>query len=339
MNILERLRLYKSHLAYIARMRKGLEKTAFVVGTPSHGNLGDSAIILAQKAFLEGCEKKVEEIPFDDMFGIHSKAIRKAVFSKDELMLPGGGNMGDVWFREEEFRWKVFQAFPKHHFIVFPQTIDYTDTPDGLKKQETSIPYYNRPEIIVAARERVSYEKMNVIYPNANILLTPDLVLSMEAQRFDIPRAGALLCMRSDKEKRLSGADEEKLCQALQEAGLAPAWTDTVIDAYVTKENREQLVTNKMRELASAKLVITDRLHGMVFCALTGTPCIVLSNNNHKVKGTYDWISYLPYIRYADSVQEAISYIPQLLELPECVYDNTPLQPFFEPLRQAVRRR
>lgn len=40
----------------------------------------------------------------------------------------------------------------------------------------------------------------------------------------------------------------------------------------------------------SAKLVITDRLHGMIFCYLTNTPCLVFQNNNHKVRETYEWI-------------------------------------------------
>ena len=105
----------------------------------------------------------------------------------------------------------------------------------------------------------------------------------------------------------------------------------------VTPETREQLVREKMEELASARLVITDRLHGMVLCTLTGTPCIVMSNNNHKVQGTYEWISYLPYIRYVSDVHQIGQHLEELLQMDNCSFDNGPLRPYYEPLAKVVR--
>lgn len=37
-------------------------------------------------------------------------------------------------------------------------------------------------------------------------------------------------------------------------------------------------------------MVITDRLHGMIFCYITNTPCLVFQNNIYKVRETYEWI-------------------------------------------------
>ncbi len=54
----------------------------------------------------------------------------------------------------------------------------------------------------------------------------------------------------------------------------------------------------KWNEFSSVQLVVTDRLHGMVFSAITGTPCIALDNISHKVYGAYQWLSYLPYLRF-----------------------------------------
>jgi len=45
-----------------------------------------------------------------------------------------------------------------------------------------------------------------------------------------------------------------------------------------------------LNDFSSSKLVVTDRLHGMVFAALAGTPCVVMGNCNYKVKGIYNWI-------------------------------------------------
>jgi len=49
--------------------------------------------------------------------------------------------------------------------------------------------------------------------------------------------------------------------------------------------------------------VITDRLHGMIFAFITGTPAIVLPNNNGKIEHSYDWISECGYICFLRSVE------------------------------------
>lgn len=55
------------------------------------------------------------------------------------------------------------------------------------------------------------------------------------------------------------------------------------------------------------------------------------------VKGTYDWISYLPYIRYVESAEEAEREIPELLAMKDCKFDNKPLMPYFEKLAEVIR--
>ena len=54
----------------------------------------------------------------------------------------------------------------------------------------------------------------------------------------------------------------------------------------------------------SMRSLITDRIHGMLFAAVTGTPCIALDNVSKKVSGAYEWIQYLDYIQFKD--EEAV---------------------------------
>ena len=42
-----------------------------------------------------------------------------------------------------------------------------------------------------------------------------------------------------------------------------------------------------LNEISQLDIVITDRLHGMIFCYITGTPCIAFDNDNHKISETY----------------------------------------------------
>lgn len=86
----------------------------------------------------------------------------------------------------------------------------------------------------------------------------------------------------------------------------------TVLAHGVKIRNRNLEVEKKLKEFAEAKLVVTDRLHGMVFAALTGTPCVAVGNCNGKVKGVYEWIKELPYVVYLDNIlkiEEALDEI------------------------------
>ena len=63
--------------------------------------------------------------------------------------------------------------------------------------------------------------------------------------------------------------------------------TSTVVDENIPIGMSELYVYNKLTEFASARLVITDRLHGLIFSAITNTPCIAFDNLSGKVHGTY----------------------------------------------------
>lgn len=248
--------------------------------------------------------------------------------------------MGDQWFAEEVLRQEFIVKRLNSKPVIFPQTIFYSDTESGQEKLKASIPIYNNPNVTIVAREKQSFDILQKVYPSAKIPLTPDIVLSSTMDDYGViptERSGVLFVTRSDPEKAVSDSTWEALEKAAAEAGKDCRHTDMHSDIPVTKENRAECVRKKMQEFCGAELVITDRLHGMVFAALTGTPCIVFSNYNHKVKGTYDWISYLPYIRYVESVEEAERAIPELLAMKDCKFDNKPLTPYFEKLAEVIR--
>lgn len=332
-----KLATYKDKFYYFLALRHPYGKKVFVLGTPLHGNLGDNAIVLAEKFFLSGLGFQPKIVCKVDQENYYRYVIQKSIFRNDTVTMHGGGNMGDQWFSEELFRRTVLDDFPSRKILVFPQTIYYTDTKKGQQEREASISYYNNPRITLVARERPSYEEMKRLYPKANILLTPDIVLSLPMQRFEEERTGILLCLRSDAEKSLQKSEEAQLEQLARETGLPVERTDMVTEEPITAANRGEVVRKKLRSFASSKLVITDRLHGMIFAAITGTPCIVFSNYNHKVRGTYEWISYLPYIKFAEKAEDVAAFLPELLGMEDCTYDNTPLKPYFDQLAKSIR--
>lgn len=315
--------------------------TAYILGSPDYENLGDSAILLAQILFLHaaGWDKEhIKELTFRE-YREYRKTVKKTIDDGQPIFGMGGGNMGNQWPVEEKFRYDMMDDFLNNPITIFPQTIYFL--PGSKKEMLASVPYYNeRKNLTLVARERKSFEIMQTLYPQAKILLTPDIVLSTTMDNYGVERQerkGALLCVRSDVEKSVSDDVWIRLGQELDKQQLIHRKTDMYSDCLVTKENRMECVRKKMQEFCGAELVITDRLHGMVFSAITGTPCIVFSNYNQKVKGTYDWIHYLPYIRYVETMEEAIAAIPELIVMKECEFDNTPLLKYYEKLAEVVK--
>lgn len=98
----------------------------------------------------------------------------------------------------------------------------------------------------------------------------PDIVLALNRSEPKFNRQGVLLCCRSDKEKVLSDEVIALLEEKLSSKGELVARTDTVVPYGVSSSVREFEVERKFDEFRKARLVITDRLHGMILRRLRG---------------------------------------------------------------------
>ncbi|MDN6852548.1 MAG: polysaccharide pyruvyl transferase family protein, partial [Tetragenococcus koreensis] len=62
---------------------------------------------------------------------------------------------------------------------------------------------------------------------------------------------------------------------------------------------RDWLLTLKLDQIKASEVVVTDRLHGMIFSAITQTPCLVFDNNYGKASAFYyNWLEDLDYIQH-----------------------------------------
>lgn len=329
---------------YYHFLRYPKKKKVFLVGTPEHTNIGDSAIVLAEIEFLKKCgfrEKNIKEITVDSYYK-YKKWILKCVKSENLICWHGGGNMGDQWLGEEKLRRQCIKIFQKNPIIIFPQTIYYTDTENGEEEKRKSLSYYNKcRNLTIVARERKSFEIMKKLYSDVKILLTPDIVLSTTKKDYDVKqreRKNILLCFRSDPERSMSDEERKSVQDYLNEQQYQYILTDMHSKKSVTVANRKEIVQEKMNEFAGTKLVITDRLHAMIFAALTETPCIVFSNYNQKVSGTYEWIKYLPYIRFVDGIEKINQYIEEMLNIEKCFFDNSVILKQYEELEKVIKK-
>lgn len=333
---------------YLRYLNTCNRKNVYVLGTPVHTNVGDLTIAYAELLFLENCgieKKHIKEITVYE-YKKYEKHIAKKLRGKNRLIcMHGGGNMGNQWPEEEAFRRHVMEQLDINPMIILPQTFFYTNDEKGQRSREESVPYYNqRSRLTITAREKRSYELLKNSYPDADIILTPDIVLSMDPAVLNVEkkeRKGILFVLRTDGERLLTDDETAAAMQTVKNMGYEYGVTDmitTLTPYYVGKAEREEVIRAKLNEFAGAEVVIADRLHAMVFAAISNTPCIVLRNNNHKITGTYEWISGLPYIKMADGISQVEQYLPELMMMKDFRYDPSAYSTEYSALINAVKR-
>ncbi len=154
---------------------------------------------------------------------------------------------------------------------------------------------------------------------------------------FSASREGILLCMRQDRESL--GWDTEKIREILKADGLTVEEVSALSGKQIHIGERQEAVAQVLEMLAGKKLVITDRLHCMIFCALSGTPCIALDNITEKLSGVHEWIRDIPYLRLIREEAEIRAAFYGLLGSDgskEAVFEK--LQADFQALADLIRK-
>lgn len=299
-------------------------KRIFLVGIPTHGNIGDAAIVLAEEKFIKDNLKQYElKKILDEHIEENIEELKKEINDEDIILLHGGGNLGDEYIICENRRRMIIEEFPNNKIILMPQSIYFNDTEYAKKELEkTKTIYNNHKNLTLIARETVSLEIMKKEFTDTNIILTPDIVmyLNKTEQR---KRNGALFAMRKDLEKVLTNDQIQKMDEKVSKYFDSKVMTDTHLgNVEINDDIREKIVEAKWEEFRNAELVITDRLHGMVFAAITSTPCIALGNYNHKIESSFEWLKnqgYIKFLKYPDDIENAIL---ELKEKSNCKYNN-----------------
>lgn len=284
------------------------DKKVFFIGTPDHGNLGDHAITIATYNMLR---RTLGNFPIEEVtikqFARKFSYLKTEIKPRDLIVLQGGGNMGNIYWRNERIRREIISHFPNNTKLIFPETIYYEKSDQGRADFELSKRIYRNNNLVVFAREKESYNIMMEAYPDCSVELVPDIVCSMISNGGVCIRHKVGLCFRNDIEKGINSLYEEKIIDELRNRHEEYTRLDMmyVSHGYIGKANRKRIVQNKINEISSFKYVITDRLHGMILCYITGTPCVVISNYNHKIRSYYDtWFKDVDYIRFVADPSE-----------------------------------
>lgn len=317
------------------------KKNIILIGSPEHDNLGDYAISIAEMKFLNDKFPEYNIVELTSRFFMnHKNIVCECVKKKDIILITGGGFLGNLWMDEEKWVREVIKTFKKNKIIIMPQSIYFTEDDDGEKERKISQEIYqSHDNISIFLREKNSYEYVKKYFPKFKYIgLVPDIVTYMPDENAALERTGILLCLRTDKEGKQKLKNE--ILNLLGIKKMSYAEFSTIAEDRVNIDNRELKVAEKMRFIKESSLIITDRLHAMLFAAITSTPCIAIDNLTRKVSGVYEWIEYLPYISLCEDIDEINKSMEKFVLCKDKLYkyDNENLTCYYDEIAEIIMK-
>lgn len=281
------------------------ENQIFFIGYPEYNNLGDHAIAYASIKFLEDKfpHKKVNIIT-EKNFNQNYKKYKRIIKRTDLIFVQGGGNVGDEYVDQELMRKKIIKCFPNNLIINLPVTIYFKNE----KNYKTIMNKYYNKDYYFLCREKYTYEYIKKDEAIKSFL-TPDIVLYLKGKlnflndRI-IDEHKVVCCLRNDIESKMSFNDRIEIKDILINKGFKINAVDTCTNHDISFAYSKTEIEIYLRNLSNAKLVVTDRLHGLIFSYLAGVPCIVFNNYNYKIKGIYEWLKNSGMVYLAKNINE-----------------------------------
>lgn len=273
-----------------------------LVGTPLHGNLGDQAIALSICDYFFHHNISYAEVN-GAVYRKFAFVLNSLIKKTDTICICGGGFLGSLWTEEDDMVTSIIEKFKENKIIIAPQSI-FFDKNDIKRIEKTKRIYCAHKKLALFVREKNSFELCKKLFESANIHLVPDIVFLFKNycnQKIVRSDKKILLCFRLDKERILTEKVELTIKDKIKAFGLECEDSSTIVPYAISSFGRKKEIQKILEKFSSSRLVITDRLHAMLFAYITETPCYVFDNVSHKVSGVYEWIKDCGYIKYCEN--------------------------------------
>ena len=165
----------------------------------------------------------------------------------------------------------------------------------------------------------------------------PDMALLLNYSDKELERNGkVLICLRADEEKKYDIKDN--IIEMVSGMGLEYEITDTYTERRIELEEGTVEFEKYIEFYRTYRIVITDRLHGMIFAAITGTPCIAIDNLTGKVGSVYKWIEDVTNIVYKKNGEISAEDIKEVYGKGAVNYENELIWDKMRELELCIRR-
>ena len=210
---------------------------------------------------------------------------------------------------------------------MMPQTIYFVDKNN---EKRTSEIYNSAENMLFLARDRVSYEMAQRMFPDIKTAIYPDIVTTLiGSKKYKNSREGIMMCCRNDGEKFYSDCEMNELKSKLSllcRVDMGDTTKNIKTSEIVNKA--EYYIKKEIEEYSKYKLIITDRYHGTIFSLIASTPVIVIKTTDHKVITGTEWFRgvYDDYVYFSKNLDEAYETAVKLLNK----IDYQALKPYFK---------
>ena len=298
---------------------------------PSHTNVGDSAIWLGQLASLARVGAPAPCYTCDART-YDRRALAQRI-GDGTILLSGGGNLGDLWETHQLFRERVIAHFPANPIVQLPQSIRFQSR-ETLARARAVLGRHSRFTLLVRDTESLSVARREL---GTTSVLAPDMAFGLEPLTRVAPAAHEIVWLkRGDQEDRWAADDptlrdaaprldwvgetrtplirlHDALSRFAARRPAAQGALQPLLSSAYPRLARARL-DRGLRLLGSARVVVTDRLHGHILALLLGVPHVVLPDRNRKLRSFIDaWTSSSPLLRWADSPREVAALARELL--------------------------
>lgn len=141
---------------------------------PSHGNIGDHLIGLGEIFYFNNVLKT--RITYITDWQNFSPEVMQYMLEDYPIVLHGGGNLGDLWYRHQQFRESIIEKYTDRPIIILPQTINF----QNKKKLERARKIFNsHSNLTIFVRDNYSYDLGIKYFDNCKIVLSPDMAFQL----------------------------------------------------------------------------------------------------------------------------------------------------------------
>ncbi len=333
----------RSHRAIVGALRRhalavlsetlGRPPATALLDFPAYPNPGDAAIWLGTLRALAALG--LPSPSYRTEARCHREDdLARALGRDGTVLLAGGGSFGDVWPEREAFRERVLASTRDRPLVQLPQSLHF-ETEEALARARAVVSGHPTLRLLVRDEpsRRAAVEDLGFGAP-----LCPDLALFLDLRPapLDVP-ARILWLARDDAEARIlpprDAADVvvrdwadatrtpgyrrlSRRSRRLRRRLDPPRALRARLEATYEPVARER-VRAAERVLDGARVVVTDRLHGHLFCLLRGQPHVILDGRTSKLSAFHaTWTRDAPGVQLATSADEALGRAREALSYP-----------------------
>lgn len=303
---------------------------------PWHSNPGDAAIWKGELVALAALDHRV--VYTASLQNFDRNRLERLLPNDGVVLLHGGGNFGDLWPGIHAHREFVIGCLQYRRIVQLPQTVHFDDEAAG---DESLARIANHPNLTMMTRDRRSLERVRragiaaQLSPDATSALWPEQQIAFRSPG----PTRVLFLLRSDHERQtpisphlvIEAQDWADLGVTLNIAVLQARIVDRGLDIIDRTQQRcrralpascrariarqrhqtDRLVRAATSAIVAHDVIVTDRLHAMLFGLAHGRTVIAFDSGYGKLDSYIDtFLSEEPLLHHLSDFDQ----LPAVLE-------------------------